>query len=144
LADANAVSDQAGRGRCSEQLVIFFQRAIRLCVCLCSVRLVRDQTKGRPPLVPLGLGDLCTCTSQLRFLSANTASYLTSIGEKGFAVGIIRRSKRVFSRREWEAKEVTCALQNGSREWIMLLAAICADGTALLPGLIYASKSSTL
>jgi hypothetical protein len=48
-----------------------------LCVCLCSVRLVRDQTKGRPPLVPLGLGDLCTCTSQLRFLSANTASYLT-------------------------------------------------------------------
>jgi hypothetical protein len=56
-----------------------FQRAIRLCVCLCSVRLVRDQTKGRPPLVPLGLGDLCTCTSQLRFLSANTASYLTNL-----------------------------------------------------------------
>jgi hypothetical protein len=54
-----------------------FQRAIRLCVCLCSVRLMRDQTKGRPPLVPLGLGDLCTCTSQLQFLLANTASYLT-------------------------------------------------------------------
>jgi hypothetical protein len=67
-----------------------------------------------------------------------------NIDEKGFAVGIIGRSKRVFSRRKWEAKEVTGALQDGSREWIRLLAAICADGTALPPGLIYASKSSTL
>jgi hypothetical protein len=66
-----------------------FQRAIRLCVCLCSVRLVRDQTKGRPPLVPLGLGDLCTCTSQLRFLSANTASYLTEVVKEAKRKGLL-------------------------------------------------------
>jgi hypothetical protein len=67
-----------------------------------------------------------------------------NIDEKSFAVGIIGRSKQVFSRRKWEAKEVTGALQDGSHEWITLLAAICANGTALPPGLFYASKSSTL
>jgi hypothetical protein len=46
-----------------------------------SVRLVRDETKGHPLLVSLELGDLCTCTSQLRFLPANTTSYLTLTGE---------------------------------------------------------------
>jgi hypothetical protein len=67
-----------------------------------------------------------------------------NIDEKGFAVGIIGRSKHVFSCRKWEAREVTGALQDGSCEWITVLDAICADGTALPPGLIYASKSSML
>jgi hypothetical protein len=39
---------------------------------------------------------------------------------------------------------VTAALQDGDREWIAVLAAVCGDGTALPPWLIYASKSSTL
>jgi hypothetical protein len=39
---------------------------------------------------------------------------------------------------------VTAALQDGSREWITLLAAICADGEVLPPGIIYASQNSTL
>jgi hypothetical protein len=34
---------------------------------------------------------------------------------------------------------VTAALQDGSREWITLLAAIFADGEVLPPGIIYAS-----
>jgi hypothetical protein len=38
---------------------------------LCSaLHLERDETEGRPLLVPFGLGGLCTCTSQLRSLSA--------------------------------------------------------------------------
>lgn len=39
---------------------------------------------------------------------------------------------------------MTAALQDGSREWITLLAAICADGKPLPPGIIYASKNSTI
>jgi hypothetical protein len=35
-------------------------------------------------------------------------------------------------------------LQDGSREWITLLAAICADGEVLPPGLLYQSASCTL
>jgi hypothetical protein len=64
--------------------------------------------------------------------------------EKGFMIGITTRSKRVFSQRQWERKEVTAALQDGSREWVTLLATVCADGTALPPGIIYQSDNSTL
>jgi hypothetical protein len=67
-----------------------------------------------------------------------------NIDEKGFMIGVLGRSKRVFSRHEWEKKEVTSSLQDGSREWVTTLAAVCADGTALPPSLIYQSNNSTL
>jgi hypothetical protein len=60
--------------------------------------------------------------------------------EKGFAIGITNRSKRVFLRRLYKRKEVTEALQDGSREWITLLACICADGTKIAPAIIYQGK----
>jgi hypothetical protein len=60
-----------------------------------------------------------------------------NMDEKGFLIGITGRSKRVFSRQMWEKKEVRAALQDGSREWITLLACVCADGSALPPSLIY-------
>ena len=37
-------------------------------------------------------------------------------------------------------KEVTEALQDGSREWITLLACICADRTKIAPAIIYQGK----
>jgi hypothetical protein len=67
-----------------------------------------------------------------------------NIDEKGFMIGITGRSKRVFSKRQWERKEVRDTLQDGSREWITLLATICADGDVLPPGLIYQSAACTL
>jgi hypothetical protein len=66
------------------------------------------------------------------------------MNEKSFLIGVLSRSKRVFSRELWEKKEVTAALQDGSREWITHLAAIFADGEVLPPGIIYASQNSTL
>ncbi|RMZ66343.1 pogo transposable [Pyrenophora seminiperda CCB06] len=62
--------------------------------------------------------------------------------EKGFLIGITSRSKRVFSKQLWERKEVREALQDGSREWITILACICADGTALEPAIIYEGKGA--
>ena len=67
-----------------------------------------------------------------------------NMDEKGFAIGVLGRSKRIFSRRQYEKKEVRQARQDGSREWVSLLATICADGTALPPGIIFASKNSTI
>jgi uncharacterized protein YndB with AHSA1/START domain len=67
-----------------------------------------------------------------------------NMDEKGFMIGVTTRSKRVFSRRQWERKEVRAALQDGLREWVTLLATVCADGTALPPGIIYQSDNSTL
>jgi hypothetical protein len=60
--------------------------------------------------------------------------------EKGFLIGITSQSKRVFSKQLWERKEVTASLQDGSREWITILACICADGTVVKPSIIYAGK----
>jgi hypothetical protein len=67
-----------------------------------------------------------------------------NMDEKGFLIGITGRSKRVFSRRMWERKEVRAAIQDGSREWITLLACVCADGSHLPPSLIYQSDSSAI
>ena len=67
-----------------------------------------------------------------------------NMDEKGFIIGVTGRSKRVFSRQMWERKEVQASLQDGSREWITLLAAVCADGEPLPPGLIYAASSGAL
>jgi hypothetical protein len=67
-----------------------------------------------------------------------------NMDEKGFMIGVIGRSKRTFTRAQWEKREVTAALQDGSRTWITTVAAVCADGTALPPGLIYESANCTL
>jgi hypothetical protein len=60
-----------------------------------------------------------------------------NMDEKGFLMGITGRSKRVFSKQFWEQKRVTAAVQDGSREWITVIACVCADGSALPPGLVY-------
>jgi hypothetical protein len=67
-----------------------------------------------------------------------------NMDEKGFLIGITGRSKRVFSRKMWERKEVRAAIQDGSREWITLLACVCADGSHLPPSLIYQSDASAI
>ena len=59
-------------------------------------------------------------------------------------IGVINRSKRVFSRRMWERKEVNAALQDGPRAWITLLACVCADRSALPPGLTYEAANKAI
>jgi hypothetical protein len=64
--------------------------------------------------------------------------------EKGFMIGVLARSKRVFDKENWDSKEVEAALQDSSREWITLLASVCADGSALPPGLIYGAAGGAI
>ncbi len=64
-----------------------------------------------------------------------------NMDEKGFFTGITTRSKRVFSKAVWQSKERTAAIQDGSREWITLIACVCASGEALPPALIYEGSS---
>jgi transposase len=63
-----------------------------------------------------------------------------NMDEKGFFVGITNRSKRVFTKAVWASNERRAALQDGNREWITLIACICASGEALPPALIYEGK----
>ena len=64
--------------------------------------------------------------------------------EKGFMIGKTGRSKRIFNRQIWERNQVKDSLQDGSREWISVLACIGADGTALPPGIIFEAENGNI
>jgi hypothetical protein len=72
------------------------------------------------------------------------ARHIYNMDEKGFMLGVITRSKRVFSRSSFEAGRRGTLIQDGNREWITLLACICADGSHLDPAVIYQSDASTI
>jgi hypothetical protein len=65
------------------------------------------------------------------------ARHIYNMDEKGFLVGITKRSKRVFLKRLWQQGKVKDAIQDGNREWITVLACICADGSSVEPAVIY-------
>ena len=59
-------------------------------------------------------------------------------------IGRGAKRKRIMNRKAYKLGLVRNAAQDGSREFISLLACICADGTALPPSLIYQGKSHDL
>jgi hypothetical protein len=65
------------------------------------------------------------------------AGNVYNMDEKGFMLGTIGCSKRVFSRQSWKAKSARQAVQDSSREWITVLECCCADKSVLDPVLIY-------
>ena len=64
--------------------------------------------------------------------------------EKGFLIGVLHKMRQVYSRKEMKKKRLLGASQNGNRDWITLLGAVCADGTALPPALIYGASSGNI
>lgn len=64
--------------------------------------------------------------------------------KKGFLIGFLKKSRRVFAKKAYNAGRASNIVQDGNREWITILAAICADGTRLLPGLIYQAVSGNI
>jgi hypothetical protein len=67
-----------------------------------------------------------------------------NVDGKGFLIGVIARSKRIFSKAMWDRREVRAALQDGNREWITLLARVCGDGSVLPPALLFAAANKDL
>jgi hypothetical protein len=61
--------------------------------------------------------------------------------EKGFFVGIAPRSKRVFSKTVWQLEKLTKAIKDSNREWVTLIACVCASRESLPPALIYQGTS---
>ena len=70
-------------------------------------------------------------------------SNIYNIDEKGF-IGWVAKQQRVFSKTAATSGALKGALQDGNREWITMLAGICADGTPLPPVLIYAGQQGQL
>lgn len=60
--------------------------------------------------------------------------------EKGFLLGVINRTKRVFSLNVKKQGKLLGAAQDGNRSWITFLACVCQDMTSLPPFLIYQGK----
>ena len=61
-----------------------------------------------------------------------------------FIIGLAHAVKRIMTLTELKSGRINSAKQDGSREFISLLACICADGTSIPPALIYKGKSSDL
>jgi hypothetical protein len=59
-------------------------------------------------------------------------------------IGLSRATKRVISVNALKSKRTARASQDGSREFITLIASICADGSVLTPALIYQGASHDL
>jgi hypothetical protein len=63
--------------------------------------------------------------------------HMFNMDEKGFQLGRVGRTKRIFSKALWDQKGVRQALEDGSSKWITVVACICSDGKALSPSLIF-------
>jgi hypothetical protein len=64
--------------------------------------------------------------------------------EKGFLIGLLRSTKRIVALETLKSKRMLGASQDGSREFITLIAAICADELCIPPALIYQGVSYNL
>ena len=67
--------------------------------------------------------------AQYNILPENTYN----MDEKGFLIGILQKTKRVFSK----GTEIRGTGQDGNREWIIVVATISIDGSYLLLSIIY-------
>jgi hypothetical protein len=64
-----------------------------------------------------------------------------NMDEKGFSLGTMTKQYRIFTKAAVQKKRVLGHSQDGNREWITILATICADGTWCPPAVIFAGKS---
>lgn len=64
--------------------------------------------------------------------------------EKGFLIGILQKTRRVYKLSELRKGRLVGAGQDGNREWITLMASCCMDGTSLPPAIIYQAVSGNL
>jgi hypothetical protein len=67
-----------------------------------------------------------------------------NMDEKGFLISHLQKVKRIFQKALMKKQKLLGARQDGSREWITLLATICADSSTLSAALIYKAGSGNL
>ncbi|KAF2185910.1 hypothetical protein K469DRAFT_707587, partial [Zopfia rhizophila CBS 207.26] len=64
-----------------------------------------------------------------------------NMDEKGFLIGVLNKLKRIYCRSDYKLEKLRGAGQDENRDWITVLASICADGSYLPPALIYKGQS---
>ena len=73
-----------------------------------------------------------------------TADNICNWDEKSLVIGQATSTKRIMAKEAYYSGRIRFASQDGSREFISLLACIGATGTALPPMLVYKGESMTL
>lgn len=73
-----------------------------------------------------------------------TADNIYNMDEKGFLIGIGSAIKRIMSKEAYISGQIQQAIQDGSREFITLLAYVSAIGQAGIPTLLYKGDSGDL
>ena len=73
-----------------------------------------------------------------------TADNTYNWDEKGFLIGQASATQRIMAREAFQQGRITHAAQDGNREFITLLACVCADTTYLPPSLIYKGESGLM
>ena len=64
--------------------------------------------------------------------------------EKGFIIRLMNRVYRIMTLEALWSRRITHTMTDGNREFVTLLACICADGTSTLVSLIYKGESHNL
>jgi hypothetical protein len=67
-----------------------------------------------------------------------------NMDEKGFLIGYIQKTKRVFTHKHLKSGKLIGAAQDGNREWVTVLGTICQDGSTLPPSIIYQAISGNI
>jgi len=67
-----------------------------------------------------------------------------NMDEKGFLISHLQKVKRIFPKALMRTQKLLGFGQDGARNWITLIATICADGSSLPPALIYKAVSGNL
>ena len=73
-----------------------------------------------------------------------TANNIYNVDEKGFLIGIGSSMQRIMNRKAYETGRCCHSAQDGSREFITLIACMSALGIALSPTLLYKGQSKDL
>ena len=67
-----------------------------------------------------------------------------NMDEKGFLIGHLQKVQRIFPKALMKQQKLLRTGQDGTREWITVLATVCADGPSLPPALVYKAISGDL
>ena len=67
-----------------------------------------------------------------------------NMDEKGFMIGVIGKTKRVFDKVLYKKRQYKQASYDANREWVTVIGAICADGSHLPPAVIYSADSDNI
>ena len=75
-------------------------------------------------------------TKEYNILAQNTYN----MDEKGFMIGVSTKQHRIFSKQAFQKGQILANIQDGNRQWITVIATICADGSWLPLGVIFAGN----